>query len=635
MGKTLGSILSIGAAIAVNVIPGVGQFLSGAIYSAGAGLGLASGSLATAAALGSVANSIAGVVTLGLTASGIQSLGGLLGLGPSAGKPDTAVTAIKTARPPRVSAYGISRLYGAYILYETASDGTAIDVYAVHDGEMTEALQFYLADDRVTLAGNIVSEGDDGRYKGGKVAIHHTFGLPTETAIAPVVAKLPGIYTPSHRGDGLVQLAVLCSPVKSKNFLETYPNGVPVASMAAKWQKCPDPFAADPSDPAGWTWTENPIRQLMHYKLVREGIDYATKIAPTLAWWKAASAICDEPVALKGGGTEPRYRSWVGHKHTDSHGAVQAALLETCDGWIAPRADGALVVFAGKYAAPTVSIGASEILAYDWHGVGVDDDEAVNELICSYISAEHDYNNPETDAWRDEDDISNRGEVLSDDFAPQVPSWGQVRRLAKRIMARRNSVRRGSVTTNVAGKIVRGHRYINLRLAEAGVVFFDGVAEVTAVTRNMATGGCNFDWVAADPNIDAWNPATEEGNPAALGDRVAPEALLAPTIITATANFSDIGETGEGETAGSVTGVRINITANGPVRDDLTWYARWRVASGPWSEREYTDADPGPGVSLITEYVPYGGTVTVEVSYGTGDGRISPWSASTDVSTTP
>src|SRR3546814_12086276 len=95
----------------------------------------------------------------------------------------------------------------------------------------------------------------------------------------------------------------------------------------------------------------------MHYKLVREKVDYATKIAPTLSYWQAAADVCDEAISLKAGGTEERYRSPVAHNHTDQHANVIAALLSTFDGWIAPRADGALVVYAGKYYAPTVSIG--------------------------------------------------------------------------------------------------------------------------------------------------------------------------------------------------------------------------------------------------------------------------------------
>lgn len=632
MGKTIGAIISVGLAVAVNVIPGAGQVISGTIF---AGLSAVTGTVGTLAAAALTFSQVAALaITTGLTINGLQTVGGVLGLGPSSPKPDQAETAIKNARPPRVSGYGQSRLYGAYILYETASDGTAVDVYAIHDGELTEITQIYLGDDKVTLAGSVVQEGDDGRYADGKVRMYTTTGASPGTAISAVTAKLPGIWTADHRGDGVVQLAVLAEPVKSEDFLDIYPNGVPVASLAAKWQKCPDPRAADPLDESGWVWTENAICHLLHYMLVREGVDYASKIAPALSYWQAAANVCDEDVPLRAGGTEKRWRTCVAHKHIDTHAAVKSALMLACDGWIATRSDGAYVVYAGNFYAPTVTIGSEDIVAFEWSGVGVDDDDAINEIVCSYISAEHDYNTVETTAWRDEDDISERGVILTDSLEPQVPSYSQVRRLAKRQMARKNALYRGTVTTNVGGRKVRGHRYIHLTLAEAGTTFYDGPAEILAVTRNMSTGGVTFSWAAADTNIDAWNPATEEGEPAPIGERVALEPLDTPLIVAATANFSDIGST-SGETGSSVQGVRINITASGPVRSDLTWYARWRVGTGVWSERSYPDADPGPGVSLVTEYVPYNTTVDVQVAYSTGDGRTSPWSATTDVDTSP
>lgn len=620
MGKTITSILTIGAAIAINVIPGIGQAISGAIVGLGGG---------TFAALG-VAQTVVGAITLGTALAGVSALQGLIAGGPSIPKPDTTSTAIKISRPPRVSAYGTSRLYGAFALYETSSAGRAVDVFAVHDGRMDSFVAAYLNDDLITvgasgsgpLNGGAIAEGDDGRYAGNFLQLYWTNGQMPGTPIANVIAQLPGIWTSNHRGDGIVTMALVCSPVKPDDFLDVYPNGVPTPSLVAKWQRCPDPFAVDPTDESQWTWTENVIRQLMHYKMVREGVDYATKIAPTIGYWRTAAAVCDEAVALKAGGTEARYRSCLAHKHTDKHGSVTDSLIAACDGWIAPRADGALVVYAGKYVAPSVSIGPDEIVAYDW-SYGVDDDEAVNELICSYVSAAHDYSTVECDAWRDEDDIAERGQILSDGLDPQVPSWGQVRRLAKRKMARTNAPYRGTCTTNIAGRVVRGHRYAHLDLTDAGTTFFSGPVEITALTRNLATGGVTFSWVAANPAIDAWNAATEEGEPAAKGDRVAPQPLETPLINSAEPSFYDYG-------------AQILIDVDGPDRTDLTWYTRWRVSGDPvWNEQTTVDTDPGTPVSLITPLVPQSVDIDVQVAYGVGDGRNSDWSATETVDTTP
>lgn len=614
MGKTIGAILTIGAAVAINVVPGIGQAISGAIVGIGGG---------TFAAYG-VAQAVVGALTLGLTAAGLQSVGGLLAGGPP--KPEATETAIKISRPARISCYGERRLYGAFILYETNGSGVAVDVFAVHDGQLTEVVQFYLNDDAVSLVGDVVQPGDDGRYgdlSPPKVRLYHTDGSSPGTPIAAIVSALPGIWTANHRGDGVVLLAQTCRPVKAENFLEVYPNGAPTPSMAAKWQKCPDLHAADPTDEAGWTWTENVVRQLAHYMLVRERADYATKIGPAIDMWRAAQDVCDEAVPLKAGGTEARYRSCLAHKHTDKHGDVKAGLLSLCDGWMATRADGAYAIYAGKFEAPTVTINGEHIVSYDWQGVGVDDDTAINEIVCSYVSKAHDYNSVECDAWRDEDDISQRGSILSDSLDLQTPSWGQVRRLAKRKMARSNALYRGTITTNNKGRIARGHRYIHLTLAEAGTTFFDGVVEITSVTRNMATGGITFSWVAADPNIDSWNPATEEGEPAAIGDRVAPQPLTTPTIDDADPQFSADG-----------TSALILIDVNAPDRDDLTWFARWKIDTNTvWNEQSYSDIDAGSLVTLLVGLVPTNSMIDVAVAYQIGDGRVSDWSLTETVDT--
>ncbi len=545
---------------------------------------------------------------------------------PSLPRPDTAVTAIKASRPPRVSAYGVSRLYPAYALYETASDGTACDAYVFHEGAASEIIQHYLNDDRITLTGNIVDAGSDGRYD-NNIRVYTTLGLPTETAISALVTALPGIWTNDHRGDGVVTGALLASPAKAKHFLDIYPNSVPTLSIAARWQKCPDPSAEDPTDEAEWTWTENSIRHLLHYKLKREAVDYGTKIGPTIDYWIAAAEDCEDPTALKAGGTEARYRSNVAHKHTQPHKDVVSAILATCDGWISPRADGALIVYSGRYYEPTVSIGPDEIVSYSWED-GVEDENALNEIAIGYVSADHDYNSVETGSWRDEDDISERGQIRSDTLDAAVPSHAQARRLAKRMMARVMAPQRGTVTTNHLGRGVRGQRYINLLIEEVGATFYDGPVEITQLTRNLQSGGVTFSWIAADPNIDEWNPATEEGDPAPVGNRVAPEPLDAPVIDTATAEYSF-------DSASGAAGVCIEIDIDAPDREDLTWFIRTRVVGAAvWGEREYTDIAAGAAVTLVTEFVPVDEDVEVEVAYQVGDGRVSPWSATETVDTT-
>lgn len=89
MGKTLGSILVIAAAVAVNVIPGVGQVVSGALT----------------ATLGATA---AGTITAGLTLSALSSLGGLIGLGPKSPRPEATTMAMTARSSDLITAAGLS-----------------------------------------------------------------------------------------------------------------------------------------------------------------------------------------------------------------------------------------------------------------------------------------------------------------------------------------------------------------------------------------------------------------------------------------------------------------------------------------------------------------------------------------------
>lgn len=632
MSKTLGSIITIAGAIVVNVVPGLGQLASAAI-------------LAGSAALGSIVSRL-----------------------DNGGQPaPTQSTAIKTERPPAVSQYGRGKLFGAYICYETSSGGTAVDVYAFHEGQIDGIEDWYLGDKKVVRGSDgFVQPGEDGAYGTGVIQIGANLGLPIETAHAPVIAKLPGKWTTDHRGDGVVTGYMLSNPVKSKDYQKIYPAGGPDRTPLAivfrgqlvyDWRDS----TQSATDPRTWKWSENSWLHIAHYKLVREavgptrppsdpaywsdiaalyGARWARLFAPSLAFWTAAANDADTAVPLKAGGTEPRYRSCVSHKHAgdgSEHKAVLASLLATCDGWIAARQDGALIARAGRYYPPTVSIGPDQIIGYTVES-GVEDENALNQINVSYVSSLHDFNVVETDPWVDEDDILARGAVRSTDFAPQTPSHAQNRRLAKRKMAQTMAPKRGTFTLLSTGAAVLGERFVDALFAEGlgtedEFVAYDGPIEITQLTRNLRTGVISGTWIAADVNIDAWNPATEEGEPAPVGERVAREPLVAPMIVSATAQYSAVGQTPEGEqpvdpTPGqTATGARVLIAATGPDREDLQWSARWRVGtSGSWNEREYADADPGPGVSFLTEFVPLATNINVEVAYQTGDGRLSPWS---------
>jgi hypothetical protein len=552
---------------------------------------------------------------------------------PSMPKTDAATTQKKEPTPVRSKGYGTRRVFAKMMLFETALNGATVDVLAFLDGRSHARGQVYLNDDKVTLVGDVVQPLDDGRYGDltpPKVYAGFNLGLATETAFAAVISLLPGIWTADHRGDGITSGYLIKNPVKDKNFLTVYPQGDSVVMSAVfdmQYLFDPRDETMDAYDPDSWVVSnpllDNPALALLHYLITDRGVDYDTQILPVIDMWTDAADHCDEMVEMKDGSFEKRYRCWFLYDMTAEPAQVITEIIKTFDGWYCQDALGRYLVYSGKFYEPTVTIGPEHIVDAR-HQAYVEEEDFYNEIVVTYISTPHDFNEVDTDPWRDEDDISERGKENSTSFNPQVPSHAQARRLTKRQMARNNAPDRGTITTNYAGQIVEGQRYIHLNHVEAGATFYSGPAEVvTSPEKNLQTGGVTFDWVAVSESIDTWNAATEEGEPAALGDRVAPEPLDAPVIASATAELASDGSSAQ-----------IRIIGDAPDRNDLTWYVGWKAASDSiWNEAEYTDIDPSPSVELLTSLVPTNSSIDVRIAYQTGDGRLSPWSSTETEST--
>jgi len=568
------------------------------------------GPIIAAAALAAAIVFSAGTAAIIASAAALAtSVAGLI-LTPKAPKPQQSEQQIKEPAPPRVYCYGRRRVYGATAFWGSASNGASVDVLAFLDGQSHAMVQAYLNDEKVTISGGNVVSPDGEAYAGNIVQAGFRLGAATETAHAAVIAALPSVWTSAHRGDGVTTGYLIKQPVKEKRYLERYPQGDNVALSAVfDAQLCYDPRTNTTA------WTDNGVLHLLHYYTVRLGYDYATRILPQIALWNAAADVCDETIS-----GEKRYRAWVLYDSTAKPHEVIGSIAETFDGWVAENEAGEVLIYAGAYTAPTVTIDASHIIEYE-HQSYVNDEDYYNEISVKYISADHDYNEVEAQPWRDESDITERGYVNSTSVAPQVPSFKQARFLAKITQARNNAPDRGTVTTNYGGRIIEGQRFINLQIIEAGVTIFDGVAEIVAITRNLETSGYTFEWVKADPNAWTWNPATEDGYGAPTGTFPTIAPPDAPTITAITYAFDANAQTAS-----------LAIEGTGPARSDLTWFARTRrTGDTAWVEREYADIDGTASVELIVDVAPIDTPIEVQISYITGSGAFSGWSATETV----
>lgn len=537
--------------------------------------------------------------------------------------PDAAQGSMKQTIPPRIVAYGYGKLPAQLMLWE-AKDNYAYDVGALNWGQVESI-------DEVWTHDHILNIGLDGwaipspeTYGNGFQQIHveTRLGLPTETPYSNIVTALgpSGVWTNNHRGDGIASLGVDFHHDKKENLLDDYPNGAPSWSAVGSWSLIWDP--RDDSHTASRNTGLHILDLLTRADGFNESFEHT--IAPVLDHWLGELDICDEPIPLKAGGFVPRYESFVYRALSDDPQEALEKLLTACDGRLLMDENGCWKLWVGKYRAPTVFLTEEDIVGYDVAGDASSED-VVNELVPSFKSPAHKWNMVATDPWQDASDVEMRGKIQTSPMQLEaVTNNSQARRLAKREMSRLLSPLKGRLDCKLSADRACGERWVGIDFAELGLT--GAVIEVEDGGQTAFSSlSVVIPFTLADPNADAWNAATEEGDGPQLTDRVNREALAQPAILDVTPFLDSIG--------GS-DGTRLNIEATGPAREDITWSARWRVTgSSSWVEGNYVDIDPGSPVVLETGFVA-ADALEVQVAYTTGGGSLSPWSDTETVDAT-
>lgn len=451
----------------------------------------------------------------------------LFGIDVGAGEPEDGEQRQRQAIPGRRRGFGEARNDAMrYMLFEEKS-GVSYDVLDFHDGLIDAFTHYYVNDDEVTLTGDTVDEGEDGRYADGVLRIQTRLGLATETAYADVVAALGAddVWTNDHRGDGVASVAVIAESPDAEEFNELFPGGGQLRiSAAGRLRMCFDPreVGQSPTDQSTWTHSDNVVVCWLTFEITDGGYDYATRILPELASWIAAADVCDEDVPLKGGGTEKRYRCGGFYDVGDvaELDDTRKRFIDSCDGWMGETGSGALKVYAGKFQAPTVTLGPAAITAYRVKRY-LPDEDAVNVLVPTYTDPAQKFAKVEGEEWRDEADITRRGKERRDGFDLEwVPAFGQARRLCKRRMAKEQAPARGTARTNLYGLQALGERYLTLELPELESLA-SIVVEVKKAPIDLTGRSLSFEWVQVSADADDWDEDAEEGDPPPVPESVA------------------------------------------------------------------------------------------------------------------
>lgn len=168
---------------------------------------------------------------------------------------------------------------------------------------------------------------------------------------------------------------------------ERWVSAPPLVEVEGKWSLVYDPREAghDPDDPDTWAWSDNHALCVLDALRQNPVRPYAIANIDVTSF-TAAADVSDETVALKSGGSEPRYRAagtviWNGPEIED---AINPMVVSGAADLI--RIGGKLGLAAGEYRAPAVTL--EYLLGTGFEAVDLlPGDDLVNELRVSYLSA--------------------------------------------------------------------------------------------------------------------------------------------------------------------------------------------------------------------------------------------------------
>lgn len=348
-----------------------------------------------------------------------------------------------------------------------------VQVFAAHECDAIEAV---LMDGKPVTYNASTGEVITQPYAGKLWVFFHT-GARDQTVDANFISQTEGWWTSTRRGRGRCWGAYVM-----KTDAKAFPSGPPDMTVILRGKKVYDTRLDDTSggtgshratDPATWTWTENAALNLVdHYRseygeLQNFVTSFPGRVAPVsfVRWPNVITAanICDETVNLPVIGTESRYKSAGRFFSNDDPRLIFEQMLEAMSGRAA-RGSGQLVVYAGAYYAPTVTLTAAN-LAGDFSLQHTRTrSQAFDAVRGNYVSATTEYR-PTSYPQVVRSGVTGAPVFVDKDF-PFVPSGTQCQRLAQILLNRAIYARRISAPLDMIGLATGAGHTIALSLPE-------------------------------------------------------------------------------------------------------------------------------------------------------------------------
>lgn len=471
---------------------------------------------------------------------------------------------------PRIRAYGRNLLGGVRAFFE-AKEGDLFQLVVMNHGQVDGLIRFWWDGEPVTTDAN----GRVGRYKRNYFRDGSGNGGDYSGIPARNLSLFPDLWTSDHRLQGQATFLTIFGDPADEDFAKEFPKGqhtqVQAEIRGARVRNMTN--AQIYSDLSSLC-----LRDLMTHP---DGWNIPLSKLDNESW-AAFTTRCAEPVALKGGGTEPRFRLSGYYTLDDALKDVTARMLATCDGQVYETAEGTVGILGGGWSEPDVTITSADILSIEMDD-GFDPFTDYNVLQGSFVSPDHGYQPTPVPEFKDATVIGDQPERNDAFDTDMCPSGTQLQRLMKIKYAKDHRDQIGTIRTNLVGlkaRFPKGDGIHTIRLL-APAFGLDGVYEVTSHGFSVADGICVIG-IASLQNPYGWNPATEEKPlPPTLAE-IAKNTQQEPTVtgIVLTQEVVEI--------SGDVRGVKLAVTVADPNRPSLKLKAQVAkgnyAAVGPWPD---------------------------------------------------
>ena len=327
---------------------------------------------------------------------------------------------IKQPTVARRMIYGETRVSGVLGFAESTENDKYLHlVILMASHEVNSIGQIYINDTAITLdgSGNCTAPT---QYE-NLIRINKHLGSPTQAADTDLIAESNGKWTADHKLSGIAYVYA-----RLEFDADAFPNGLPNISAIVQGKKLYDPRTSTT------VYSTNPALAIRDYLTDSiYGFNASSDEIDDTSFTTAAD-ICDESVALSGGGTESRYTINGTFESNGSPKQILENLLTAMGGSII-FSNGTFKTKAAKYVTPTVILDEGDLrgsIALQSRRSRRDNFNAVKGVFTSpdnnYIAA--DYPAFTSTTFQNED---NGDQVFLDLDLPYTTSSPMAQRLAK------------------------------------------------------------------------------------------------------------------------------------------------------------------------------------------------------------